>query len=64
MADLPTRLRDVFQSRKDKTVYILGDAALRYGAIVRIMDAAKGAGVSRVGVITDGMRRNAGVGTM
>ena len=30
---------------------------LRYGDIVAVIDAAKGAGVTRVGVITEGMRR-------
>jgi len=31
---------------------------LRYGEIVEVIDAGKGAGVSRVGIITDGMRRS------
>jgi biopolymer transport protein TolR len=56
LTDLPTRLREIFAERRDKTLYILGDGKLRYGAIVEVMDIAKGAGVSRVGVITDGMR--------
>jgi biopolymer transport protein TolR len=55
-AELENRLRNVFQARSDKTLYISGDAALRYGEIVEVIDAAKGAGVSRVGVITEGMR--------
>ena len=54
--DLPARLREIYQSRQDKTVYILGDASLRYAAIVQVIDIAKGAGVSRVGIITEGMR--------
>lgn len=32
-------------------------ASLRYGEIVAVIDAGKGAGVARVGIITDGMRR-------
>jgi biopolymer transport protein ExbD len=59
LAQLPNRLREVFLERRDKTLYILGDAKLRYGAIVEVMDIAKGAGVSRVGVITEGMRKAA-----
>jgi len=35
-----------------------GDGPLRYGEIVEVIDASKGAGVSRVGIITDGMRRS------
>jgi biopolymer transport protein ExbD len=59
LAELPERLRQIFTDRRDKTLYILGDARLRYGAIVEVMDIAKGAGIARVGVITEGMRRNA-----
>jgi biopolymer transport protein ExbD len=50
-------LRDVYQKRSDKTLYISASGSLPYGAIVDVMDAAKGAGVDRLGVITDGMRR-------
>ena len=56
---LPARLREIFAPRRDKTLYILGDGKLRYGAIVEVMDIAKGAGVDRVGVITEGMRKAA-----
>ena len=34
-----------------------GAGTLRYGDIVAVIDAARGAGVTRVGVITEGMRR-------
>ena len=53
-------LRDVYHTRSDKTLYISASGSLPYGAIVDVMDAAKGAGVDRLGVITDGMRRRAG----
>jgi biopolymer transport protein ExbD len=41
---LETRLRDVFETRKEKTMFIVGDPSLRYGEIVAVIDAAKGAG--------------------
>jgi biopolymer transport protein TolR len=53
-------LRALFETRRDKTLFIAGDAALRYGEIVRVIDAAKGAGVDRVGVITPGLRAEGG----
>ena len=36
-------------------------ATLRYGEIVAVIDAAKGAGVEKVGIVTEGMRK-AGAG--
>ena len=56
---LETRLRDVFESRKEKTMFIVGDPSLRYGDIVSVIDAAKGAGVEKVGIVTMGMRNEA-----
>src|SRR6187401_2845200 len=56
---LETRLRDVFESRKEKTMFIVGDPSLRYGEIVNVIDAAKGAGVEKVGIVTTGMRAEA-----
>ena len=60
--DLPNRLRNIFEQRKDKTMFIAADGRLRYGEIVEVIDAAKGAGVTKVGIVTEGMRRAAGVG--
>jgi biopolymer transport protein ExbD len=57
---LEDRLREVFAERRDKTLFVMGAATLRYGDIVSIIDAAKGAGVTRVGIVTEGMRRSGG----
>ena len=52
-------LRTTFEQRKDKTMFIIGAPNLRYGEIVEVIDAAKGAGVERVGIVTEGMRKSA-----
>jgi biopolymer transport protein ExbD len=57
LEELEVRLTDIYRERRNKTLYISGDGALRYGDIVAVIDAGKGAGVDRVGIITDGMRR-------
>jgi biopolymer transport protein TolR len=62
IADLEDRLRKIYEERKDKTLFIAGDGTLRYGDIVEVIDAAKGAGVEKVGIITEGMRRAAAGG--
>jgi biopolymer transport protein ExbD len=56
---LESRLRDIFESRKEKTMFIVGDPSLRYGQIVTVIDAARGAGVEKVGIVTMGMRNEA-----
>jgi biopolymer transport protein ExbD len=58
--ELEERLRTIFEQRKDKTMFIAGAPNLRYGDIVEVIDAAKGAGVEKVGIVTEGMRRAAG----
>jgi len=60
--ELPERLRTIFEERKDKTMFIVGDGNIRYGDIVFVIDAAKGAGVEKVGIVTEGMRRAANGG--
>jgi biopolymer transport protein ExbD len=59
LTELESKLRDIFESRKDKTMFIVGDPALRYGDVVAVIDAAKGAGVEKVGIVTMGMRQEA-----
>jgi biopolymer transport protein ExbD len=59
--ELETRLRAIFEQRKEKTMFIVAAGTLRYGDIVEVIDAAKGAGVEKVGIVTEGMRQAAGV---
>jgi len=61
MGELETRLRNIFEQRKEKTMFISAAGSLRYGEIVAVIDAAKGAGVEKVGIVTEGMKRAAGV---
>ena len=63
MAELRDRLRSIFEQRKEKTMFIIGAGSLRYGDIIDVIDAAKGAGVEKVGIVTEGMRAAAGVAT-
>ncbi len=63
VAELEERLRTIYEQRKDKTMFIAGAPNLRYGDIIEVIDAAKGAGVEKVGIVTEGMRRDAGVRT-
>jgi len=56
LPELGERLRDLYNDRTDKTMFVMAAGSLRYGDIVEVIDAAKGAGVTRVGIVTDRMR--------
>ena len=60
LQELEDRLRTIFEDRREKTMFIMGAGTLRYGEIITVIDAAKGAGVEKVGIVTEGMRRAAG----
>ena len=57
---LEERLREIFEQRREKTMFIAGAGNLRYGEIIEVIDAAKGAGVTKVGIVTEQMRRRGG----
>jgi biopolymer transport protein ExbD len=61
ITELEGKLREVFETRKDKTMFVAGAESLRYRDIMAVIDAARGAGVEKVGIVTAGMRRAAGV---
>jgi biopolymer transport protein ExbD len=61
LPELESRLRTIFEARKDKTMFIAGAEKLQYRDIVDVIDAAKGAGVEKVGIVTIAMRTAAGV---
>ena len=61
LGQLEARLRTIFEQRSEKTMFIAAAGSLKYGEIVEVIDAAKGAGVEKIGIVTEGMRRAAGV---
>jgi biopolymer transport protein ExbD len=63
LPELEGKLRDIFESRKEKTMFIAGDGTLRYGDIINVIDAAKGAGIEKVGIVTEEMRKGGGGGS-
>jgi biopolymer transport protein ExbD len=58
--ELASRLRDIFQSRSDKTIFVRAAGAVPYGKVVQAMDIARGAGVERIGIISEKMLGEAG----
>jgi biopolymer transport protein ExbD len=59
IADATSRFREIFQTRHDKTLFIIGAPTVRYGEIMAVIDAAMGGGVEQVGIVTAGMIQEA-----
>ena len=49
--ELPLRIRNLFETRADKTLFVRGAPSLRYGEVVGVLDVARGNGVERVGIV-------------
>jgi biopolymer transport protein ExbD len=58
MANLPDYLRNLLESRTDKTMFIIGAPTLRYQEIVDIIDAGVGAG-AKIALVTETQRQAA-----
>ena len=51
--EVVTRLQELLETAKDKTVYLKGDRNAQYGAIMSMMDALRKAQIETVGLITE-----------
>jgi len=52
-ADLRNRLTAMFASREKKEVFLKADAGVPYGEVVKAMADIKGAGIERLGMVTE-----------
>ena len=44
------RLKEIYDGRPDKIIFVKGDTTVKYAAVIHAMDLARGAGVKVVGV--------------
>jgi biopolymer transport protein TolR len=51
--DLRSRLSTLFATRTKKEVFLKADAGVPYGEVVRAMADIKGAGIERLGMVTE-----------
>jgi biopolymer transport protein ExbD len=49
---LGSRLEDIFKTRSDRVIFVRGDSTLAFGEVARVIDIAKGAGIDKIGLIT------------
>jgi biopolymer transport protein TolR len=51
--DVENKLKTNAKLQDEKELYIQADEGVKYGAVLRVMAAARGAGVEKLGMITD-----------
>ena len=49
---LKSKLKAIFESRKDRDVYLKADEEIPYGFVVKVMSKIKSAGANKLGMIT------------
>jgi biopolymer transport protein ExbD len=47
---LPTRLKEIYDPRPEKIIFVKGDPKAKYADIIDAMDVARGAGVKVIGI--------------
>ena len=55
--DLKSRLSEMFASRSKKEVFLKADKDVPYGEVVKTMAEIKGAGIERLGMVTEPSQR-------
>lgn len=50
---LREKLAKILENRTDRAVYLRADKAIPYGLVARVMAEAKGAGVEKLGMVTE-----------
>ena len=48
--NLARRLKEIYDPRPEKIIFVKGDMKIRYGEVIHAMDIARGAGVKVIGV--------------
>jgi len=56
IANLGSKLQEIYSARANKNMFISASAKLPYGDVVRVIDIAKGAGVGDIGLLTEEIR--------
>ena len=52
---LGPRLEEIFKTRAERVVFVKGDPGLEFQSVARVIDIAKGAGIDKVGLMTEQM---------
>jgi biopolymer transport protein ExbD len=50
---LGNQLQEIFKTRNDRTIFVNADGDLLFNDVIHVIDIAKGAGVDKVGLMTE-----------
>ncbi len=50
---LEERLRNIFKTRAERVMFVRGDPSLEFREVAQVIDIGKGAGVDRIGLLTE-----------
>ena len=50
---LQARLEDIFKTRAERLIFVKGDPDLEYQPVAHVIDIAHGAGIDKVGLMTE-----------
>jgi biopolymer transport protein TolR len=53
--DLEQRLRDIFKTRAERVMFVRGDPSLNFEDVAEVIDIGKGAGVDKIGLVTENL---------
>ena len=53
LIDLEQALRDIFKTRAERVMFVRGAPALDYQDVAKVIDIGKGAGVDKIGLLTE-----------
>jgi biopolymer transport protein TolR len=52
LQELRERLAEIFKFRGDRVVFVRGEGGLDFAQVAKVMDIARGAGMTRIGLMT------------
>jgi biopolymer transport protein ExbD len=52
---LEQSLRDIFKTRAERVMFVRGDPSLNFEDVAEIIDIGKGAGVDKIGLVTENL---------
>lgn len=54
---LQAKLKKIYEGHPDRKVYLRADKSVPYGTVVRVMSEVKNAGVERLGMVTEPLKK-------